>query len=68
MIVRVLPNGNLLVPVRLEGEDGTIGDATAEIGPDSPDFQNWVKWMKHEAGKSGRTAPIATREGRTKSR
>ena len=41
MIVRVLPNGNLLVPVRIEGEDGTIGDATAEIGPDSPDFQNW---------------------------
>jgi len=42
-----LANGNLVVPVRAESEDGTtIGDGLAEIGPDHPDFAKWVTDMK----------------------
>lgn len=37
-----LPNGKLLIPVRAEAADGTIGDGMVEIGPDSPDFARWL--------------------------
>lgn len=43
-MVKRLPNGNLLIPKRAESEDGSIvGDAWFEIGPDHPDYQNWLK-------------------------
>jgi hypothetical protein len=54
MTIQKLPNGNLLVPMRAEGK-GTIGDGIAEIGPDHPDYQKWVTWMKQQA-KPGRAA------------
>jgi hypothetical protein len=43
--VKVLPNGNLLVPMRAEG-DGWIGDGLVEIGPDHPDFQRWKAFLE----------------------
>lgn len=46
MIVKRLDNGNLLVPVRAESEDGTIGDGVREIGPDHPDYSGWVRWIE----------------------
>ena len=43
-MVKRLPNGNLLVPVRAESDDGTIvGDAWVEIGPDHPEYASWLK-------------------------
>jgi len=34
-----LPNGNLVVPRRVESEDGqTVGDGFEEIGPDHPEY------------------------------
>lgn len=38
-----LPNGNLLVPVRAEDEDGIIGDGMEEIGPDNPEYKEWLE-------------------------
>ena len=37
-----LPNGKLLIPRRAEAEDGTIGDGMEEIGPDHPDYADWL--------------------------
>ena len=37
-----LANGNLLVPMRAEADDGTVGDGMVEIGPDHPDFAAWL--------------------------
>lgn len=39
---RLLASGHLLVPVRLEADDGTIGDGLQEIGPDHPDYPAWL--------------------------
>jgi hypothetical protein len=41
--VRHLPDGRLLVPMRAESPDGTIGDALVEIGPDHPDYAGWAQ-------------------------
>jgi hypothetical protein len=43
MMVERLPNGNLLVPRRAEADDGTIGDAWFEIGPEHPDYQRQLE-------------------------
>lgn len=38
-----LPNGNLVVPRRVESEDGqTVGDGFEEIGPDHPEYESWL--------------------------
>lgn len=37
-----LENGNLLIPKRAEGPDGLLGDGMVEIGPDHPDYQEWL--------------------------
>jgi hypothetical protein len=46
-----LANGNLLVPARVEGPDGLIGDVIKEIGPDDPDYAAWSKWMDENPAK-----------------
>ncbi len=48
MIVKKLPNGNLLVPKRAEGPDGIIGDGVEEIGPDNPDYEKWLPFLRYE--------------------
>jgi hypothetical protein len=40
-----LENGKLLVPARVEGPDGLIGDGLKEIGIDDPAYPGWEKWM-----------------------
>lgn len=35
------PDGTLNVPFRAEGDDGTVGDGMARIGPDHPSFAAW---------------------------
>ena len=39
-----LPNGNLLVPKRAEG-DGWVGDGLVEIGPDDPEYKRWIDYL-----------------------
>lgn len=43
-----LPNGNLLVPVRLEAEDGTLGDGVVEIDHSDPEFEAWERELDGE--------------------
>jgi hypothetical protein len=48
MRVEKLPNGNLIVPCRAEGPGGIIGDGVEEIGPDHPDYESWIAWLRRE--------------------
>lgn len=41
MDVQRLPDGNLRIPVRVEGDNGELGDGTDIIGPAHPDFAAW---------------------------
>lgn len=47
-----LPNGNLLIPKRAEG-DGVIGDGSDEVAPNSPEYQQWMRWY----ARRGETPP-----------
>ncbi len=49
-LIEKLPNGNLLVPMRAEGPDGLIGDGLVEIGPDHPDYKEWLPWAEPSPG------------------
>jgi hypothetical protein len=40
-----LPNGNLMVPRRAQGE-GVLGDAWVEVGPDDPDYKKWTDYFE----------------------
>jgi hypothetical protein len=52
--VKRLRNGNLLVPARADSDDGgVIGDGMVEIGPDDPDYDEWVRELERQAA----TAP-----------
>jgi hypothetical protein len=44
VIVKKLPNGNLLVPFRAE-TDGVVGDGVKEIEPSDPEYQRWLAWV-----------------------
>ena len=39
---RRLANGRLLIPVRAESSDGTLGDGMEKIGPAHPDYAKWL--------------------------
>lgn len=41
MKVIVHTNGDLTVPKRLEGPDGSLGDGTERIGQSHPDYRSW---------------------------
>jgi len=45
MNARRLPNGNLLIPRRAEGPDGLIGEGMDEIGPDDPEYADWLAYL-----------------------
>lgn len=40
---RRLENGRLVIPVRLEGPRGELGDGVMEIGPEHPDYSKWER-------------------------
>lgn len=42
-----LEDGRLLVPMRAEGDDGTIGDGMVEIDQDHPQYQMWSDYLDH---------------------
>lgn len=46
MFAKTLPNGNLLIPVRLEGDDGLIGEGMEEITPEDERFEEWKDWTE----------------------
>jgi hypothetical protein len=47
-VLAMLPNGNLLVPMRAES-DGVIGDGLVEITPEHPDYQHWLEYLERVA-------------------
>jgi hypothetical protein len=50
MIVRKLPNDNLIIPFRCEGENGdVIGDSIEEITPKHPEYQAWLKYINEHS-------------------
>ena len=48
MTVERLPDGRLRVPRRAESADGTIGDGVEVIGPDHPDYAEWLAWEQRQ--------------------
>ncbi len=48
MNVKLLPNGNLLVPFRVIGEDGERGDTVKEVEPGTPEYEEWLPWINQE--------------------
>ncbi len=42
MKAKRLANGRLLIPMRAESSDGTLGDGMVEIGPAHPDYAEWL--------------------------
>jgi hypothetical protein len=60
-----LANGNLLVPRRAQAKD-VIGDALIEIGPDDPEFDQWIAYLDRvekestESGDAGQAIPPNT--------
>ncbi len=50
MRVKRLRNGNLLVPMTATGP-GIIGDGAVELGPDSPDYDSWLRWIERNTGR-----------------
>ena len=48
--VKRLDNGKLLIPRRADtgDEEGIIGDALVEIGPDDSEFAEWDAWLKEQ--------------------
>ncbi len=48
-----LPNGNLLVPYRADDGHGLIGDAMIEIGPDHPDYKDWLPFAVDSKSHEG---------------
>ena len=45
---KLLDNGNLLIPVRAESENGIIGDSLKEVEPDSKEFKDWLPFLSDE--------------------
>ena len=53
-----LPNGRLIIPVRVKSEDGqTVGDGSEEIGPDHPDYAEWLADSRPQRPDDSRDAP-----------
>jgi hypothetical protein len=44
-VVRRLPNGNLLVPQRAEGE-GVVGDGFVELAPGDEGYDEWAAYLE----------------------
>lgn len=41
-------NGNILIPVRIVGKDGTIGDSIKEITTKDEDYSKWQNWLNKQ--------------------
>lgn len=48
MKAKLLDNGNLLIPVRVEGHNGETGDAMIEVKPGSKDFNDWLPFISEK--------------------
>lgn len=45
---KLLPNGNMLIPIRAEGENSLIGDSYKEVEPDSQEFKEWLPFISED--------------------
>lgn len=48
MRIQKKEDGTLLVPMRAEASDGTIGDGVVEIKKDHKDYQKYLKMYEDE--------------------
>jgi hypothetical protein len=46
MDAKLLPNGNMLVPLSAQGQGGLLGLGFTEVTPDDPVFQEWMNYYK----------------------
>lgn len=60
-MVVVKQGQDYIVPVRMEGPDGEIGETTTTVTPDDPDWVLWDEWYKSQAP---RLVPVKPRLGR----
>jgi hypothetical protein len=59
MKARVTETGTLWVPRRAEGPNGLIGDGMVEIGPDDPEYGEWVAELAQQPGQGGTGLALA---------
>ena len=45
---KLLDNGNILIPVRAESENGIVGDSLKEVEPGSSEYQQWLPFLSTE--------------------
>jgi hypothetical protein len=46
MEAKLLSNGNLLIPFRVEGENGELGDTVKEVEPGTPEYEEWLPFIE----------------------
>jgi hypothetical protein len=49
MIATRLDNGNISVPIRVEDDNGVIGDSTVELSPDDIEYEAWNNWLNNQS-------------------
>ena len=59
MKARRLDDDRLLVPMRAEGPDGTVGDGMVEIGHDHPDYGAWLPRIEESGTRRTGSGPGA---------
>jgi hypothetical protein len=40
------PDGSILAPRRVTGENGVIGDTMERLTPDHPDYDQWDRYLR----------------------
>lgn len=45
-----LPNGNLLIPMRAESDDGVVGDGMVEVEPGTEEYEEWLPFAVERRG------------------
>jgi hypothetical protein len=43
-----LPDGDLMVPMRAESDDGVIGDAMVRVSPGDPLYEAWLPHVEED--------------------
>jgi hypothetical protein len=50
----LLPDGKMMVPKRIEGPDGEIGDTFVEITKDDPLYARWIPFIERGTAKAAK--------------
>ena len=64
-----LPNGDLIIPVRVKGPGGIVGDSTEVISPEHPDYGAWLRFAReHRPGDEEESRGSSSSERKDESR